>query len=144
MLFGKKFVALAAVVGCLACVSTASAGFTPPTNIAPFLPAANQATVTQTGTLGGLVIYSCSMGGTIMVAKGTPLAQVVVKAEGNCSWQKFLVATVPASDRTNPAVVQAATLWWTQNIYAPYYAPLLNGASVVTKTSSLRAGAVRR
>jgi hypothetical protein len=140
MRFVTKFVAAAAVLGTLAFASTASAGFTPPSSLVPYLPAANQATVTQTGAFGNVVIYTCSMGGTISVVKGTPLAQVVVRAESNCSWQKFLTSTVAPGDLTNGSVVQASQIYWTQNVYIPYYLPLLQAAS----GPSAKAAAVRR
>jgi hypothetical protein len=129
MSFAKKFVGLAAVLGTLVCVSTASAGFTPPSNITPYLPANNVTTVTKIATFANVDVYSCSMGGTISVPKGTPLAQVVVRAESNCAYQKFLNDTTAPGDRLNAGVMQAAVIWYTTNIYLPYYQPLLSAAA---------------
>jgi hypothetical protein len=129
MSFAKKFVAVAAVLGTLVCVSTASAGFTPPSDITPYLPANNVTTVTKIATFANTDVYACSMGGTISVPKGTALAVVIVRAESNCAYQKFIAATTAPGDNQNAAVMQAALIWYTTKIYLPYYYPLMSAAA---------------
>lgn len=138
MCFAKKFVAFAAVFGMLAFVSTASAAFTPPSSIAPYLPAANATTAVKILTVGNTDVYRCGMGGTITVPKGTPMATVLVLAASNCSWKNFLANTTAPGDNASSQVVQAAQLWWTSNIYLPYYYPLLNASAAVSKASAVR------
>src|ERR1700722_17289710 len=128
MRYAKTFAALA-VCGTLAFAGQASAGFTPPGNLTPYLPAANQVTVTKTASFGNVAVYSCSMGGSLSVPASTPLAQVIVKASANCSWTAFLANTTAPGDNANGAVVQSALIWWTSNVYLRYYAPLLNAAA---------------
>jgi hypothetical protein len=133
MRFAKKFVAVAAVLGSMAFASTASAQFTPPSSVAPYLPAANVTTVTLIASFGNVNVYLCSMGGTIAVAKGTPTSNVIVTAESNCAYQKFLAATLAPGSNTNPGVVQAALIWYTSNIYLPYYRPLISTTPAVKR-----------
>jgi hypothetical protein len=137
----KKAIALAAVVGFLGVVPAASAGFTPPTNIAPYLPAANAVTVTKVATIGNRVLYACSMGGGIILPASVPMAQVQVLASANCSWQAFRLATVSSGSLSDPNAVNAAQAWWLANIDTPYYVPLLNAAK---GAAVIAAPAVRR
>jgi hypothetical protein len=134
MRFAKKSLALAAVAGFLALTPKASAGFTPPSSLTPFLPAANVVTVSKLMTVGSYTVYSCSMGSTIVVPSSYSLALTQVVASSNCSWSKFQTATISADSRNNGTVVTQAQNWWNANINVPYYGPL---------TSAARGAAVR-
>jgi hypothetical protein len=129
MRFVQKTFAVVAVFGFLAFAPKVSAGFTPPSNLLPFLPAANQVTVVKVAQIGATAIYSCSMGGGVAVPAATPVAQVRVIASENCSWQAFRLATATSDSASQIA----AQNWWQQNICNPYYTPLLAAA----KTSAL-------
>jgi hypothetical protein len=131
----KKVLAVAAVAGFLGFVPAASAGFTPPTNIAPYLPAANAVTVTKVATIGKNVLYACSMGGGIILPASVPMAQVQILASANCSWQAFRLATVSSDSLGNPNVVNQAQAWWLANIDTPYYGPLLSAAKAAAAKS---------
>ena len=62
MQFAKKSLALAAVAGFLALAPKASAGFAPPSSLAPFLPAANAVTVSKLMTVGSYIIATEPLG----------------------------------------------------------------------------------
>jgi hypothetical protein len=136
----KKSLALAAVAGFLALTPKASAGFTPPTSLTPFLPAANAVTVNKLMTVGSYTVYSCSMGSTIVVPSSYSLSLVQVVASSNCSWSKFQAATISADSRNNGTVVTQAQNWWNANINVPYYGPL----SAAAKASAAKAAAVQQ
>jgi hypothetical protein len=131
----KKSIAVAAVVGVLALAPKATAGFTPPSNITPFLPASNSVTVNKIATVGSYSIYACSMGGTVAVPTSYSLGLVQVIASSNCSWTKFKAATISADSINNPTVVTQAQNWWNANINNPYYGPLVAAAKAAAAKS---------
>jgi hypothetical protein len=120
----NKYIVALSTVGILALAPQAKAGFVPPspTMIAAFLPGNNVVTVSKIGTSGGLDIYQCSPSGQkLTVLAGTASATVQKSASANWAWSKFLIATVPAAQRTNMLVVQTAQIWFMANIYNPFY-----------------------
>jgi hypothetical protein len=127
MQYAKKVVGMAAVLGLLGFASQASAGFTPPSSITPYLPANNAVTVTVLLSNAKLTYYRCSMGGVLTVATGTPMSAVLVYGANNCAWANFQAATVGAGASSSD--VLTAQAWYNANIYFPYYAPLLNAAA---------------
>jgi hypothetical protein len=142
MRFLQKSVAAAAVIGLLALAPRASAQFTPPSSIAPYLPAANPVTVNKIASFGTYSLYSCSMGGNVVVPSSYTVAMTQVVASSNCSWKAFVAATVQGSN--GAAVVQAQN-WWNANINYPYYNPLFLAAkNAGAKAAAIQAGAVRR
>jgi hypothetical protein len=142
----KKSIALAAVVGFLAVAPKASAGFTPPTNITPYLPANNVVTVQKVGTVGSMAIYQCSMGGKIVVSATAPVALVQVLGAQSCAWQAFRLATISANSLSDNTANIQAQQWFTANVAVPYYAPLLSAAkaSAAKASAVISAPAVRR
>jgi hypothetical protein len=141
MQFVQKTLAAVAVFGFLALAPKASAQFTAPSSITPFLPASNVVTVKKITTVGSYTIYSCSMGGYISVPTSYSLAAVQVVASSNCSWTAFKAATVAPGSQTNGAVLTQAQNWWNANVNYPYYAPLLAAAN---SAGSKSAAAIRR
>jgi len=121
MRFAKKFVAVAAVLGVVACAGRVSA-FTAPTSIVPFLPAANVVTVVKmNSTVAGVDQYQCSTGNVLSVAAGTPLAKVQSLACSNLAFAKFKAATLTPAQQVNPLQLQIAGMWFMNNIGRPYY-----------------------
>jgi hypothetical protein len=143
MSFVQKSLAVVAVFGFLALAPKASAQFTPPSSLTPFLPASNVVTIKKVASVGAYTIYSCSMGGLVTVPTSYSLAAATVVASSNCSWTEFKAATVGAGSQTNSAVLTVAQNWWNANISFPYYSPLLAAAqSASAKTAS--AALIRR
>jgi hypothetical protein len=122
----------------VAILSLAFAGqakaFTAPTNITPFLPANNQATVVKVKTTATLDVYTVTQtGAVIAVPKGTALAIVLQKASLSWAWVKVLAVT-GLTNSTSLTDLQAANTWFASTI-APLY--------TVPGANALRAG-VRR
>ena|ERR1700722_1942730 len=106
----------------------AQASFTAPTNIAPFLPANNQATVVKVKSTASLDVYVCAQTGVpFAVAKGTALAVVVQKASLGWAWVKLLAAT-GLTNSTSLSDLQAANTWFAVTIAPLYSAPTANVA----------------
>jgi hypothetical protein len=125
MRFVKQFAGLAVVLGMAALAGRASA-FTAPTNLAPYLPAANLVTVAKINSnVSGVDQYTCNPaapGLTVLsVTAGTPLSQVQKLASSNLAFYKFKLATLTAAQRANALQVQAATVWFMNNIGRPLY-----------------------
>jgi hypothetical protein len=121
MHLSKKLVGVAAVVAFLAFAPAASAGFTPPTDITPYLPANNAVTVTRISSNAAIDVYRPSAGPLLTVRHNTPMATVLKAASANLSWTKFLAATVSPDSQHDASVVQTAQVWFIQNIYNRFY-----------------------
>jgi hypothetical protein len=121
MRFAKMFAALAAMFTVVALAGQASA-FTPPAKITAFLPAANVVTFTKiNSSVPGVDQYMCSNGTVLSVTSGTPVATVQKLASSNCAFAKFKTATLTKAQQSNPLQLQAATIWFMNNIGRPYY-----------------------
>jgi hypothetical protein len=140
MRFVQKCFAVAAVFGFLALVPKASAQFTPPSSLTPYLPANNAVTVTKAATIGSTTVYACSMGGSIAVKSSTPMAAVLLLASENCAWQTFRVATVAPGSLNNGSVVAQSQAWFNANVAQPYYTPAITAATnAAAKTAAVAA-----
>jgi len=121
MRFAKQFAGLAAVL-CVAAFGGRASAFTAPSNIGPYLPAANVVAVTKIhSNVNGVDQYMCSSGSVLSVTAGTPLLHVQKLACSNLAFAKFKAATLTAAQRTNPLQLQIATAWFMNNIGRPLY-----------------------
>jgi hypothetical protein len=93
--------------------------FTPPTDLTPYEPASNQATVKKLTTTPVLDVYAVDQTGHLFgVPKNTPMKTVLIKAGLDWAWQK-LTKYAPAI-LTDLPTAQAANTWFAANV-APLY-----------------------
>jgi hypothetical protein len=116
----------------------ARAVFTPPTDLTPFLPANNPASVTKVTTVGLYTIYSWTGGGlsgTIAAPTSYTVGQATVLAQTNESWTRFQAATL---SQPSQADITAAQNFFNANINQPFYAPLFKAAGAAIKQAPAR------
>jgi hypothetical protein len=103
--------------------------FKEPTDNTPFLPAQNQEGVTKNDADSTPTVDVYDLGTPytdgntqISVYHGTPLATVQSRASAGSSESKlFTQCTDWPADQTNGAVMAAASAWWAQHIYIPFF-----------------------
>jgi hypothetical protein len=99
--------------------------FTPPSDLKPYLPPANQVAVVaepppQPTVLAYLVTPADSSIAPFEIAVTNPFdLQIVPFAQGSLAWKKFLPATCSAP--INAMDAQRAQMFFNQHLFMPYY-----------------------
>ena|ERR1700722_7975678 len=109
-----------AVAAILLLAGVARADFIAPTDLTPYKPVNNPASVIKVKSTATLDIYVVQQSGVpFAVGKGTDLTIVVVKAQLSLAWIKLLAAT-GLTFSTSITDLQAANTWFAINVEPLY------------------------